>query len=57
MDRFAEVFGRGHLQKKTIEQRTVDGATLEVIAVRLQHGGLDKLNARIAALETAMETA
>ncbi len=54
---FAEVFGRGHLQKKTIERRIVDGVKLEVIAVRLQHGGLDKLNARIAALETAMETA
>ena len=47
----AEVFGRGYLQKKTIVKRIVDGTELEVIAVKLQHGGLDKLRTRIKTLE------
>jgi type IV secretion system protein VirD4 len=53
----AEVYGRAYLQKKAIERRTVDGTELEVIAVRLRHGGLHKLEARIAALEAVAETA
>ena len=47
----AEVFGRGYLQKRTIVKRAVDGKELEVIAVGLQHGGLEKLRVRLAALE------
>jgi hypothetical protein len=47
----AEVFGRGYLQKKTIVKRTVDATELEVIAVKLQHGGLEKLRVRIKTLE------
>jgi hypothetical protein len=47
----AEVFGRGYLQKKTIVKRIVDGTELEVIPVKLQHGGLDKLRTRIKTLE------
>jgi type IV secretion system protein VirD4 len=47
----AEVFGRGYLQKKTIVKRTVDATELEVIAVKLQHGGLEKLRTRIKTLE------
>jgi type IV secretion system protein VirD4 len=46
-----EVFGRGYLQKKTIVKKVVDDTELEVIAVKLQHGGLEKLRARIATLE------
>jgi hypothetical protein len=47
----AGVFGRGYLQKKTIVKRIVDGAELEVIPVKLQYGGLDKLRTRIKTLE------
>ena len=49
----AEVFGRGYLQKRSIVKRTVDATELEVIAVKLQHGGLEKLRARIAMLEAS----
>ena len=49
----AEVFGRGYLQNKTITKRTVDGQELEVISVRLQHAGLEKLRSRVESLEAA----
>jgi type IV secretory pathway TraG/TraD family ATPase VirD4 len=43
----ARVFGPGHMAKKTIAFRAVDGVSLEVIAVGLTHKGLDKLVARL----------
>jgi type IV secretion system protein VirD4 len=47
----AEVFGRGYMRNKSIVKRRVDDASLEVIEVRMRHGGLDKLEARVRVLE------
>jgi hypothetical protein len=46
----AQVLGRTYLQKKTIEQRELDGASLDVVAVNLRHAGLEKLKARLSTI-------
>ena len=51
----AAVLGKGFVLRKPMELRRIDGHELEVVAVPLEHKGIDILKLRLRALEVEAE--